>query len=186
MQGCANGCGWSAWRAGSWSPRLPRRRTASILYYDFHEPLHKIAGHRVLAVNRGEREEFLKVSIRFDREKALRIVESAHVQEGSPCTAAVRAAAADAYDRLIFPSIERELRGQLTESASDAAIRVFSVNLRQLLMQPPVKGRVTLGLIRATAPAANARWWTAPAGCWTPASSILRRPTPSWRRPGPG
>ena len=116
------------------------------LYYDFHEPLHKIAGHRVLAVNRGEREEFLKVSIRFDREKALRIVESAHVQEGSPCTAAVRAAAADAYDRLIFPSIERELRGQLTESASDAAIRVFSVNLRQLLMQPPVKGRVTLGL----------------------------------------
>ena len=116
------------------------------LYYDFHEPLHKIAGHRVLAVNRGEREEFLKVSIRFDREKALRIVESAHVQEGSPCTAAVRAAAADAYDRLIQPSMEREIRSTLTEQADEGAIRMFALNLKPLLMQPPVKGKVTMGL----------------------------------------
>ena len=116
------------------------------LYYDFREPLSRIAGHRVLAVNRGEREEFLKVSVEFDRDKAMRIIESEHVREGSPCTAAVREAANDAYDRLIFPSIEREIRNELTEKASDAAIRVFSTNLRQLLMQPPVKGKVTIGL----------------------------------------
>ncbi len=116
------------------------------MYADFREPLSKVAGHRVLAVNRGEREEFLKVSVEFDRARALPIVCSGHVQEGSPCTSAVREAAEDAYDRLIFPSIEREIRSELTEKASDAAIKVFSVNLRNLLMQPPVKGKVALGL----------------------------------------
>ena len=115
-------------------------------YYDYSEPLARIPGHRVLAVNRGEREEFLKVSIDFDRARALNIVCSVHVKEGSPCTKAVREAAEDAYDRLIFPSIERELRGELTEKASEAAIRVFSLNLRNLLMQPPVRGHVTIGL----------------------------------------
>lgn len=100
----------------------------------------------MLAINRGEREELLKVSVEFDRDKAMRIIESEHVREGSPCTAAVREAANDAYDRLIFPSIEREIRNELTEKASDAAIKVFSTNLRQLLMQPPVKGKVTIGL----------------------------------------
>ena len=116
------------------------------MYYDFREPLNKLAGHRILAVNRGEREEFLKVSVDFDRAKALAIVCSNHVKEGSPATETVRAAAQDAYDRLIFPSIEREIRGELTERASDAAIKVFSLNLRHLLMQPPVKGKVALGL----------------------------------------
>ena len=116
------------------------------LYYDFHEPIAKIAGHRILAINRGEREDFLKVSISFDRAQALRIVCSEHVKEDSPCTETVRAAAEDAYDRLIFPSIEREIRNELTERASDSAIRVFSLNLRHLLMQPPVKGRITIGL----------------------------------------
>ena len=116
------------------------------MYADFREPLSKVAGHRVLAVNRGEREEFLKVSVEFDRARALPIVCSGHVQEDSPCTSAVREAAEDAYDRLIFPSIEREIRSELTEKASDAAIKVFSVNLRNLLMQPPVKGKVALGL----------------------------------------
>ena len=116
------------------------------MYQEFREPLRKIAGHRVLAVNRGEREDMLKVSIDFDRTKGSGIVASSYVKEGSPCTETVRAAAEDAYDRLIFPSIERELRNELTDTASEAAIRVFSLNLRHLLMQPPVKGKVALGL----------------------------------------
>lgn len=116
------------------------------LYADFKEPLHKVAGHRVLAVNRGEREELLKVSVSFDRDRALRILYAAHIREGSPAAEQVRLAAEDAYDRLLFPSLERELRAELTERAATAAIGVFSVNLRQLLMQPPVKGRVALGL----------------------------------------
>lgn len=116
------------------------------MYADFHEPLNRIAGHRVLAVNRGEREDFLKVSVLFDRIKGMNIVCSDHVKDGSPCTEAVRTAAEDAYDRLIFPAIEREMRNELTEKASEDAIRVFSLNLRHLLMQPPVRGRVALGL----------------------------------------
>ena len=116
------------------------------MYKEFREPLRKIAGHRVLAVNRGEREGILKVGIAFDREKGVSITASTHVKEGSPCTETVRAAAEDAYDRLIFPSIERELRNELTERADEAAIKVFSLNLRHLLMQPPVKGKVALGL----------------------------------------
>ncbi len=116
------------------------------MYREFREPLRKIAGHRVLAINRGEREGLLKAGVAFDREKGAAITASAHVKEGSLCTEAVRAAAEDAYDRLIFPSIERELRNELTERADEAAIKVFSLNLRHLLMQPPVKGKVALGL----------------------------------------
>ena len=116
------------------------------LYADFREPLHKIAGHRVLAVNRGEREEMLKVSVSFERAKAMNILFSAHVREGAPAAEQVRMAAEDAYDRLLFPSLEREMRAELTDRASTAAIGVFSVNLRQLLMQPPVKGKTALGL----------------------------------------
>ncbi len=116
------------------------------LYYDFREPLRKVAGHRVLAINRGEREEFLKVSVHMTPDRAMRVLESTHIQEGSAATALVRAAAEDAYDRLIFPSLEREIRNELTEKASDAAIKVFSANLRQLLMQPPIRGKVALGL----------------------------------------
>ena len=115
-------------------------------YYDFRQPAAKIAGHRVLAIDRGEREEFLKVSVELDRLKGLNIIYSVSVKENSPCTEAVRQAAEDAYDRLIFPSIEREIRNALTEAAAEAAIKVFSVNLRQLLMQPPVKNRVAMGL----------------------------------------
>ena len=115
-------------------------------YCEYEEPVAKIAGHRVLAVDRGEREGFLKVSILLEEDKALRIVESVGVREGSPCTEAVRAAAKDAYSRLIFPSIEREVRSQLTETAAEQAIKVFSLNLRHLLMQPPVKGRTAIGL----------------------------------------
>lgn len=116
------------------------------MYREYAEPLRRIPGHRILAVNRGEREEFLKVSLDCDRVKALAVLASIHIKEGSVYTAFVREAMEDAYDRLIFPSIERELRNELTEKASEAAIKVFASNLRQLLMQPPVKGRVALGL----------------------------------------
>ena len=116
------------------------------MYADYNEPVAKIADHRVLAINRGEKEEFLKVSIEFDKEKAMFIIAKNHIKEGSPCTETVRLAAEDAYSRLIFPSIEREIRAELTEKASTSAIKVFSTNLKQLLMQPPVKNKVTIGL----------------------------------------
>ena len=116
------------------------------MYADYREPLSKIANHRVLAINRGEKEEFLKVSVEFDRDKAMFIISRDHIKEDSPCTNAVKEAAEDAYTRLIFPSIEREMRAALTEKASRDAIKVFSQNLQQLLMQPPVKNTVTIGL----------------------------------------
>lgn len=115
-------------------------------YYDYREPAAKIAGHRVLAIDRGEREEFLKVSLELDQDKALNIVNSVALKGPSPCYEAVSEAAQDAYTRLIFPSVERELRSTLSENAQEAAIKVFSVNLRNLLMQPPVKGKVAMGL----------------------------------------
>lgn len=116
------------------------------MYKDYSEQLSQIADHRILAINRGENEEFLKVSIDFDFQKAMFIIAKNHIKEGSVCTETVRSAAEDAYSRLIFPSIEREIRSELTERASTGAIKVFSTNLKQLLMQPPVKDKVTLGL----------------------------------------
>lgn len=115
-------------------------------YYDYREPAAKIAGHRVLAIDRGEREEFLKVSLELDQDKAMNIVNSVALKGPSPCYEAVSEAAQDAYTRLIFPSVERELRSTLSENVQEAAIKVFSVNLRNLLMQPPVKGKVAMGL----------------------------------------
>lgn len=115
-------------------------------YADYREPLSKIPSHRILAINRGEKEKILQVGIDFPKEKAMFILEKSYIREGSPCTDAVRAAAADAYSRLIFPSIERELRAELTEKADTAAIGVFSENLHQLLMQPPLRGKITLGM----------------------------------------
>lgn len=116
------------------------------LYFDFSQPLSKLQGHQVLAVNRGEREGFLKVSIEIEREQALIFVRRAVLMPGSSATALVRAAAEDAYDRLIAPSMERELRAALTDDANEGAIHNFALNLRPLLMQPPVKGHVTMGL----------------------------------------
>ncbi len=116
-------------------------------YYDFSQPVDKIAGHRVLAIDRGEREGFLKVSVELDRVKASNVITSVTLADsGSLCTDTVRDAGADAYDRLIYPSIEREIRSMLTENAAAAAIKVFSSNLKELLLQPPVKGKVALGL----------------------------------------
>ena len=116
------------------------------MYYEFSQPASKIAGHRVLALDRGEREGFLKVSLELDAARGQQVVTSAFVKPGTPCCDAVEEAAVDSYSRLIFPAIEREIRSALTEKADENAIKVFSVNLRQLLMQPPVKGRVTIGL----------------------------------------
>lgn len=116
------------------------------MYGEFSEKIKTVPGHRILALNRGEKEKILKVSIDFDRSRALEIVCRNHVHGSGECSDFVRAAAEDAYDRLIFPAIEREIRSTLTERAQESAIKVFAVNLRQLLMQPPVKNRVTLGL----------------------------------------
>ncbi len=116
------------------------------LYYDFRQPLSRLQGHQILAVNRGEKEGFLKVSVELDRELALQRVRRAVVRPGSAAMAFVRTACDDAYDRLIFPSMERETRSALTDTADEGAIRMFALNLKPLLMQPPVKGRVTMGL----------------------------------------
>ena len=116
-------------------------------YYDFSAPVEKIAGYQVLAIDRGEREGFLKVSVTLDRPRAIKVISSVALKSTeSPCTRAVLEAGEDAYDRLIEPSIEREIRSALTQRAATAAIKVFSTNLRQLLLQPPVKGKVALGL----------------------------------------
>ena len=116
------------------------------LYYDFTQPLSRMQGHQVLAVNRGEKEGKLKVSVELDRELALRTLRRRVVVPGTPAMAFIKAAAEDAYDRLIFPSLEREARSALTEEAGEGAIGQFALNLKPLLMQPPVKGRVTMGL----------------------------------------
>lgn len=117
------------------------------IYYDFKEPVKKIAGHRVLAVNRGEKEGFLKVSVEMDSEKPLNTIFKLLVRDTNPmCTDIIKEACTDAYQRLIFPSIEREIRNDLTDIAAESAMKVFAVNLKQLLMQPPVKGKTVLGL----------------------------------------
>ncbi len=116
------------------------------LYYDFCQPISKIQGHQVLAINRGEKEEFLKVSVEIDREFALGLIYNEVIIFGSTAQKFVTLAADDSYDRLIFPSMEREIRNYLTDNASEGAIKMFGLNLKPLLMQPPVKGKVTLGL----------------------------------------
>ena len=116
------------------------------MYYDYKEPVPKMAAHRILAVNRGEREEFLKVSLLSPEGKANMAVSAAFVRPGSPASDQVRLACEDAWERLLFPSLEREIRGELTDRANVQAIHVFSQNLHQLLMQPPIKGKVTLGV----------------------------------------
>ncbi len=117
------------------------------MYYEYSEPVKTIAGHRVLAIDRGEKEKFLKVSVTLDAVKAANVIISATLNpEGSPCTEAVREAGEDAYNRLIYPSIEREIRNMLTENAAASAIKVFALNTKELLLAPPVKGKVVIGL----------------------------------------
>ena len=116
------------------------------MYYEFSQEIRSLPGHRILAINRGEREDFLKVAIRMDDEASVGVLNKAFVREGSVTTAQVKLTTQDAWDRLIKPSLEREIRNELTERAGTAAIQVFGKNLHQLLMAPPVKGRVTLGV----------------------------------------
>lgn len=116
------------------------------MYRDYSEPVKSIAGHRVLAVNRGEKEGFLKVSLDFDKIVGLSILTNLHIKNNSEKAQLVIEAIEDSYTRLIFPSIEREIRNLLTDTASESAIEVFAKNTRQLLMQPPVKNKITLGL----------------------------------------
>ncbi len=116
------------------------------LYYDFAQPLSRLQGHQILAVNRGEKEGFLKVRVELDRDRALQTVRRHVIVPGSAAMEFVKAAAEDAYDRLIFPALEREARSALTDQADEGAIGQFALNLKPLLMQPPVKGKVTMGL----------------------------------------
>ena len=116
------------------------------LYYDFDQPIAKLAGHQVLAINRGEKEGVLSVTVLLDRELGLMTLRRAVVRPGSRAMEFIKAACEDAYDRLIYPSLEREARSDLTASACEGAIANFGLNLKPLLMQPPVKGMVTMGL----------------------------------------
>ncbi|MBE6766389.1 MAG: RNA-binding transcriptional accessory protein [Ruminococcaceae bacterium] len=115
-------------------------------YYEYEEPVSKIAGHRVLALNRGEKEEFLKVSLELPEMFGEKAAIGRYVKADNACSQIVYDAAVDGYRRLIFPSLEREVRSALTDEASESAIKVFGSNLRQLLMQPPIKNSTTLGL----------------------------------------
>ena len=125
----------------------PEKDSVYTMYYDHSEPVSKIASHRVLAIDRGEKEEFLKVSVTIETDKAYKALEAVMIKNAfSPCADVVREAYIDAYSRLIAPSVEREIRAALTEVACTGAIKNFSNNLHQLLMQPPVRNKVTMGL----------------------------------------
>lgn len=119
--------------------------TVYTMYHDFSEPVRKLQSHRVLAINRGEKEDKLKVTLECDETEALATVTRAAVHPKNPYAAFLRETCADSWKRLLFPSLERELRSELTDAASEQAIHTFALNLRPLLLQPPVRGRVTLG-----------------------------------------
>ena len=124
----------------------PEAESVYEMYYEFDEPVNKLAGHRILALNRGENEKILNVKVEAPEEDILRFLERKVITRDNPNTTPVlKEVVADAYDRLIAPAIEREIRSSLTEMAEDGAIRVFGKNLEQLLMQPPIAGQVVLG-----------------------------------------
>lgn len=124
----------------------PEAESVYEMYYDFEEGLAKLAGHRILALNRGEAEKILTVKVEAPTEQILQYLEKKTITRDNPNTSlALKAAAEDSYKRLIAPAIEREIRNELTERAQDGAIRVFGKNLEQLLMQPPIAGKVVLG-----------------------------------------
>lgn len=114
-------------------------------YYEFSSAIKKIASHQVLAINRGEKDELLKVSLEYDKENALQIICSRVITGKSPAFSFIVDSAADSYDRLLFPSLEREIRSGLFDVAAEGAIKNFASNLKPLIMQPPIKGKVTLG-----------------------------------------
>ncbi len=124
----------------------PEAESVYTNYYEYSEPVSKIANHRILALDRGEKENFLKVSINLDETAATDIILAKYIKSNNVCGELVRAAAEDSYKRLIFPSIEREIRSEMTAGAAEESIKVFASNLRQLLLQPPLKNSVILGL----------------------------------------
>ena len=123
----------------------PEAESVYEMYYEFDEPLNKLAGHRILALNRGEKEKILNVKVEAPEEEILRYLEKKMIRRESSAADILKEVAADAYDRLIAPAIEREIRSDMTERAEDGAIKVFGKNLEQLLMQPPIAGQVVLG-----------------------------------------
>ena len=124
----------------------PEAESVYEMYYEFEEPVSKLAGHRILALNRGEKEKFLTVKVEAPEEDILRYLEKKIIHKDNPHTAPVlKETVEDSYHRLIAPAIEREIRNELTEKAEDGAIEVFGKNLHQLLMQPPIAGKVVLG-----------------------------------------
>ncbi len=124
----------------------PKAESVYEMYYEFEEPVSKLAGHRILALNRGEKEKFLTVKVEAPEEDILRYLEKKVIHKDNPITTPVlKSAVEDSYKRLIAPAIEREIRSELTEKAEDGAIEVFGKNLHQLLMQPPIAGQVVLG-----------------------------------------
>lgn len=128
------------------SAKDPETESVYEMYYDFDEPIEKLAGHRILALNRGEAEKILNVKVEAPQEDILRYLEKQIITADNPQTTPVlKEVVADAYERLIGPAIEREIRSDLTERAEDGAIKVFGKNLEQLLMQPPIAGQVVLG-----------------------------------------
>lgn len=136
------------WKEGNIITRAKEESQESVyeMYYDFSDPLKKLAGHRVLAINRGEKEKILTVKIETNEERILNYLYKKIITRENPITTPVlKEAIEDSYKRLIFPSIEREIRSELTEKAEDNAIKVFGKNLEQLLLQPPITGQVVLG-----------------------------------------
>ena len=116
------------------------------MYYDFEEPVGRLAGHRILALNRGEKEKFLTVKIEAPEEDIIRYLQKKTIHGENPYTTPIlKDVTEDSYKRLIAPAIEREIRSELTERAEDGAIEVFKKNLEQLLMQPPIVGQTVLG-----------------------------------------
>ena len=124
----------------------PEAESVYQTYYDYSEPVPKVANHRVLAMDRGEKEGFLKISVSLDESLATDIIYGKYIKANNQCGELVRTAAEDSYKRLIFPSIEREIRSEMTAKAAEDSIKVFASNLRQLLLQAPIKNSVVLGL----------------------------------------
>ncbi len=139
------------------------------LYYDFAEPIKKLANHRLLAINRGEKEGFLSVKIDIDEEKITNyLFRRLTPKHESPSTKYVKLAAEDSYKRLIAPSISTEIRNMLTENAEEASIKVFNQNLSGLLLQPPIKDKIVMGFDPVTEQGAKSRLWTKQAKSLTP------------------
>ena len=124
----------------------PEAESVYMNYYEYSEPVPKVANHRVLALDRGEKEGFLKVSVTLDEAAATTVILGKYIKSNNACGELVRAAAEDSYKRLIFPSIEREIRSEMTAKAAEESIKVFASNLRQMLLQPPMKNSIVLGL----------------------------------------